>query len=277
MKSRKSKPSFACKDIIGNHPSKHPFGKFTQSSDGFSNNGVPHRTIFEIEEHRDQIVTCLRDALVQHHASPEAIERDKRRREAMLRLGFEAQQSRISHFPISPSTRKGNLGEVFLAEYLKVSADIELPVYRLRYNPNIDQSMKGDDVLAFDFDSEPVRIIVGESKFRTTPSKAAVVKIVEGLVNSHKGGIPVSLQFVADRLFESGKEALGEKVLDCVKLLVIDRLRLDYVGLLMGDNRCAQRISEHAECALHRLVMISFGINDPESLIEPCYCDLEDI
>ncbi|MFQ6963494.1 MAG: Hachiman antiphage defense system protein HamA [Oscillospiraceae bacterium] len=44
--------------------------------------------------------------------------------------------------------------------------------YRLRYNTNPDQSMKGDDVLLFDLDSDPVRIVVGESKFRGTPDEA---------------------------------------------------------------------------------------------------------
>ena len=34
--------------------------------------------------------------------------------------------------------------------------------------------MKGDDVLAFDLNSEPARgILVGEAKFRSTPSKAS--------------------------------------------------------------------------------------------------------
>ena len=44
--------------------------------------------------------------------------------------------------------------------------------------------MKSDDVLLFDLDAAPVRIIVGESKFRTTPDKQAVVDIVDGLVRS---------------------------------------------------------------------------------------------
>jgi hypothetical protein len=34
--------------------------------------------------------------------------------------------------------------------------------------------MKGDDVLAFDLDSHPVRVIVGEAKFRATSTKDSV-------------------------------------------------------------------------------------------------------
>lgn len=67
---------------------------------------------------------------------------------------------------------------------------MELPVYRLRYNTNPDQSMKDDDVLLFDLDSDPVRIIVGESKFRGIPDKQSVIDIVDGLVRSYKAGLP---------------------------------------------------------------------------------------
>ena len=38
--------------------------------------------------------------------------------------------------------------------YICAASGTCLPVYRLRYNPNIEQSMKGDDVLAFDFTSK---------------------------------------------------------------------------------------------------------------------------
>ena len=102
--------------------------------------------------------------LIRHHLSPEALDRDRQRLEAMQSLGFDADQSRMKLFPTNPSTQKGNLAEVVLAEYIAAANEVSLPVYRLRYNPNVEQAMKGDDVLAFDLDSDPVRVIVGESK-----------------------------------------------------------------------------------------------------------------
>ena len=44
--------------------------------------------------------------------------------------------------------------------------------------------MKGDDVLCFDLDSDPVRIIVGEAKYRGKASKAVIQDILEGLQKS---------------------------------------------------------------------------------------------
>ena len=66
-------------------------------------------------------------------------------------------------------------------------------------------------------DSNPVRIIVGESKFRGVPDKQAVIDIVDGLVRSNRAGLPVSLMFVADRLFESDNFEMAEKVQNCYK------------------------------------------------------------
>lgn len=221
------------------------------------------------------MIEGIHEMLVQHHADPKALKRSKQQREAMKRLGFEKEQAQLSRFPANPSTRKGNLAEIVLAEYVVAAGGVSSPVYRLRYNPNIDQSMKGDDVLAFDLDADPVRVIVGEAKFRGVSSRAAVKEIVDGLVRSHKGGVPASLQFVADRLFEAGQADLGGRVVECATLFALGKLRLDYVGMLLSDTQVAERVNKATQNSLRRLAMISLGVEDPNSLIEPCYSKLE--
>ena len=274
---RRKIPKVTCSDILGDHPTDcHPLGVLLTASDGSTESGVPHRTLSECTGQRKAIVECIREMLVRHHMSPEALERDRQRREAMQRLGFEDDQSRMKRFPTNPSTQKGNLAEVVLAEYIAAANEVSLPVYRLRYNPNVEQAMKGDDVLAFDLDCDPVRVIVGESKFRTISSKAAVIDIVEGLVRSYKGGIPASLQFVADRLFERGKADLGERILECATLFALEKLQLEYVGLLMSDTRTAKRMNHHMVNSLPRLAAISFGLDSPGSIVDPCFKGLEE-
>lgn len=271
---RKTK-AIDCNQIIGDHSAIHHFEVLFSALDQYTDTGVAHRALSEQAGKRDVIVANIREMLIRHHVSPEALERDNERRAAISRLGFSSNQDKISRFPSNPSTQKGNLAEIVLAEYLVSSSGVDLPVYRLRYNPNIDQAMKGDDVLAFDLDSDPVRIIVGESKFRTASSKAAVIEIVKGLVRSHKGGVPVSLQFVADRLFEMGNVDLGKKVSDCAILFALDKLQLDYVGLLMSDPRSSEMINKHAENLIHRLALISLNIESPDAIVIACFKDLE--
>jgi hypothetical protein len=177
----------------------------------------------------------------------------------------------VQRFPINLSTQKGNWAEILLAEYVAASSAAQLPIYRLRYNPNVDQSMKGDDVLAFDLDSNPVRILVGEAKFRSTPSKAVVEELVGALVKSHSGNIPASLQFVADLLFESGNNELGEKVAACNALFVQGQLQLHYVGLLVSGGDAHHHVQRNAKSGVSRLAVMSLGLADPAGIVSASF------
>jgi hypothetical protein len=262
--------------ILGDHPSpSHLFGQAFSSKDGETASKVQHRSLSEQDGVRKDVVAGIRQMLATHHVSPEAEKRSRKQREAIKRLGLETQQTRLKRFPANPTTRKGNLAEIVMAEYVVAANGISLPVYRLRYNPNVDQSMKGDDMLAFDLDADPVRVVVGEAKFRGVSSASAIKEIVDGLLRSHKAGLPVSLQFIADRLFEEGQNDLGGRVLECATLFAQDKLRLDYVGLLLSDRRSAERVDSSTPDSLRRLAIISLGIENPDSLVEACYQTLE--
>jgi len=263
------------KEILGNHP-EDSLGAFLNSVDTFTISDVPHRALSESRSENVELIKLLREMVVRHHVSPEAMGMDKKRREAIKRLGFEREQTGMKRFPTNESTRKGNLAEIFLAEYIVNSTNLDLPIYKLRYNPNIDQSMKGDDVLAFDLDSDPMRIMVGETKFRAISSKAAVVDIISGLLRSQRTDIPVSLQFVADRLFEKGEIDLATKVFQCSIQFALENLDIDYVGLLMSDLRTSEKFHKHTDNSIHRLAVISFSLDSPISIIGPCYEGLED-
>ena len=136
--------------------------------------------------------------------------------------------------------------------------------------------MKGDDVLAFDFDSDPVRILIGEAKFRGIPSRASVEEIVAGLIRSHQAGLPASLQFVADRLFESGNMDLGRRVENCAIFMALGRLDLQYVGLLLSNTNSKSYVDQYTNGDLRNLIMISLGIDDPNGLIAQCFEGIEE-
>lgn len=263
-------------EILGSHPEPDAFGCHTQAEDTITDSDVPHRALSQNDGSRDDTVEQLREALIQHHTSAEMRVRDQRKREDLRQLGYPVSDAETNRFPHADKTRKGNLAEVFLAEYIVASEDADLPVYRLRYNPNVEQSMKGDDVLAFDFHSKPVRILVGEAKFRKTPSKAAIEGIVAGLVRSHQAGLPASLQFMADRLFETDDIDLGRRVESCALLMARGRLDLQYVGLLLSNTDSKARVDRHTNGDLRNLVMISLGVDDPNGLVRDCFDGIEE-
>ncbi|ETT61796.1 hypothetical protein BSK66_24760 [Paenibacillus odorifer] len=258
--------------IINNYPSEnHPFSMSLTCSNENATNGVPHRCLIE-NGHHDVFLDHMTVALQNHHISPEALER---RRDLIESLRIIGAPMPLSPHPRNLSTQKGNFAEVFLAEYLCETTGAELPIYRLRYNPNIEQSMKGDDVLLFDLDSDPVRIIVGESKFRGVPDKQAVVDIVDGLVRSNKAGLPISLMFVAERLFEAGNSELAKKVQNCAILFVTNQLQIHYVGLLMSNHNTRRIVNTHASSELHNLLIISLNFESPETIVQQAFARLE--
>lgn len=259
---------------IGDHPSPpNDLGVRFVHADGHSTHGVPTRSLSESDSNIQQFVRAMRAWIRDHHARPVDLERDALRREALIRQGFKPE---ISRFPRDPNTQKGNWAEIFLCEYVKPCCHAELPVYRLRYNPNVEQSMKGDDVLAFDLNVNPVRIIVGEAKFRATSSKTAVIEIVKALERSHRGGLPASLQFVADRLFQEGNEELGRRIEECADLFVRNRLRIDHLGLLASNHLAPVHVEEHAKSSTPRLAVMSLNLSDGVGLVEACFNSLED-
>ena len=260
-------------DIVGEHPSSpNPFGARFDHQDGHSKHGVPTRSLSETDSDVEQFVALMRRFLRTHHSRPEDLERSRIKREALSRQGFPLS---LSRFPTNPRTRKGNWTEVFLCEYVVASCNANLPVYRLRYNPNIDQSMKGDDMLAFDLEANPVRIIVGEAKFRGASTKKAVIEIVNSLERSHQGGLPASLQFVADRLIQEGKEVLGQRIEKCADLFVRNKLQIDHIGLL-ASNHLAPLHVKTAKSSLRRLAVISMTLSDGQCLVESSFNGLED-
>lgn len=260
-------------DVVGAHPvSPHPIGVRFSSKDGHSEHRVPSRALSETDSDVDQFVAAMRECLRTHHSRPEDLERDRLRREALARQGLSLP---LTRFPTNPATRKGNWTEILLCEYVAASCNADVPVYRLRYNPNIDQSMKGDDVLAFDLEADPVRIVVGEAKYRGTSSKKAVTDIIESLEKSFRGGLPASLQFVADRLIREGNEELGKRIEACADLFVRNRLQIDHVGLLASNHMAPTHVEKNAKSSLRRLAVISMTLSDGEALVNSCFDGLE--
>ncbi len=268
-------PLITFAQIVGPHPAaSHPCWVLLTATDAHSIHNVPYRSLDKDPAQRAELVKIMGDWVVSHHVSAAAIARDRKRREALARQGLNDPTRRL---PSDTNTQKGNWAEVFLAEYIVAAVNATLPVFRLRYNTNVDQSMKGDDVLAFDFASHPVRILVGESKFRSTPSKATVDELITALEKSHHGHIPASLQFVAERIFESGNLALGEKVADCNVLFAEGKLRLDYVGLFVSTKKVHDYVRDNAKTTIPGLALISFALSDPSGIVADSFAKAGEI
>ena len=54
------------------------------------------------------------------------------------------------------------------------------------------------------------------------------------------------------------------------------RLDLQYVGLLLSDTRSKLNVDRHTNGDLRNLVMISMGVDDPNSLVRDCFDGIEE-
>ena len=195
----------------------------------------------------------------------------QKRQKNLKKLKKHNVSSTYSPYPHSPDTRKGNFAEIFLAEYLQEITTAKILVYRLRHNPNPEQSMKGDDVLLFDLSSKTKHIIVGESKFRSKPNTQTVKDITDGLKKSHDRTIPVSIGFVADHLRLEGKLHLAKKIDKCYLDLARGNISVDYFGMLMSNNNGTNNIINCPAPQLDNIQMISVVLNNPDSVVEDVF------
>lgn len=254
---------------IGEHPKSELFFNWCECEDVNIEPTKKYRKLSDKGINRDSLIEQLADWIIIHHASPKLLERFEKKKSILLKHEFKQYVEERMPFPINNfTTQKGNLGEIILAEYLKSSSKLELLIYKFRFNPNIEQSMKGDDILLFDKDNIKDKIIMGESKYRTTPDKSVVEDIMEAL---SKDNLPISLSFVRDRLYELDKEEISEQIDDLISEIYKKDIPIVYVGFLHSNHNVGNHVEKHLNSDNENLVLISYGEKNPEDLIKKSF------
>ncbi len=120
--------------------------------------------------------------------------------------------------PRDRRTRSGNFIEILACELAKKQG-YDVPVLRLQFNPNRDQSMKGDDILGFRVtggEASENAVLVGEGKFRSDFKREAVEEAYNGLKVKVRSG-PISMEFMAAILSREGNKQMAAKILQLRK------------------------------------------------------------
>lgn len=257
-------------DLIGRHPIKpDSFGIWLESNDHPHTVTKCHRELTEQASYsRKELIERLSDDIIKYHYPDERVERLVKN---YAKLGFKEYSDYLNKTLKTPTnliTKKGNLTEVILCEYICSSIQKKLThIYRFRYNPNVDQSMKGDDMLMIDYidDTDEIKVFLGEAKFRATPTKASVYKVSESLTKDKQ---PLSYTLLTDILLKDPETMeLGERLDDFVRDAIKSKGDITYVGLLLSDKRTSARVEKHLNNDNPNLVFVSLGIENPETLI----------
>jgi hypothetical protein len=192
--------------LIGKHPkATHILGEWLAHYDQPATTFKKHRKLEEKDNVRQKAINSIASWIIEHHIIPQKKEALKRKAKILQKYKFNRYIKSLGLLPTNDKTKKGNLAEIILVEYLKESTGFLPMVYKLSYNTNVEQSMKGDDVLLFNPAKVLGKVIYGESKYRSEPNKQVIEEIVSNLEGSKR--LPVSIGFVADRLYEAGNDS----------------------------------------------------------------------
>lgn len=254
--------------MIGRHPDRGIFNEWLKCTDTECTDIKIHRKLEQISFSKG-VLSEIANWIILHHVSEGKHKMLERKKEILSKYNFEAYANSLELFPQASITQKGNLGEIILCEYLQNTSQNKNLVYRLKYNPNVDQSMKGDDVLLLNKEDVSRKIIIGESKYRKTSAKSSVQSVSE--VYGKNLTLPISLTFIADRIFESGNEGLAERIYELNENLYKLNTKIINVGFILSDSKTSERVEVHMNSANKDFIIVSLGLEDPESLVSTCY------
>ncbi len=263
-------------ELIGEHPDNtHPFGKWLGANDLPDSATKCHRELTESTAVDDDLIEWMAKKIIGHHYTQFRIDRLK---EKYGSLGFEKYAEQHRKLPVADKVKKGNATEILLTDYVQTTQGKEfIKVFKLKYNPNVDQAIKGDDTLMVDLfeenGNEKIKIYLGESKFRKTPAK----DVIEDITNSlSKDTLPLSYTFLVEEIAKTD-EALARKLDDYIVQEVKDRGDLIYAGLLLSNTNTSRTVERHLNSDNSNLVFISVGIDDPEGFIESVFEKAEEL
>ena len=101
--------------------------------------------------------------------------------------------------------RRGDFGEVIAAQAIEAFDDLVVPVRKLRYQIDPNQTLPGSDVVAFDIDEDGQinALQFTESKYRSKPEKSVLVEAIKQLEKDRQKKFATTIHFLALRLSES--------------------------------------------------------------------------
>lgn len=206
---------------------------------------------------------CIQDTLTRMVHSYHTLSSSKISLLAALGYPLTSQAMIGDQRPKNADTRRGHLAEILACEFTREQLGYEIPVHRLRYNPNPDQSMKGDDILGFQFATvqrKPHNVLVGEAKYRTRYSSEAVMEAYKALCEGFRP-YPASVEFVATLLHLKGDQDKANLVRQVKNLLTsaprkVRRHYLLFLATKGRPNNPFERI-EKMEEVLDNLIVIN--------------------
>lgn len=266
------------KDLIGSHPTApNVFERWLDCSDIEPTDARCHRALTSKLPVTDPaLIQWLAERLVHHHYDHTRIDRLKQK---YRDVGFPEYAEQHRNLPRTDKTKKGNATEILLIEYIEGCQGKQLvKTFKLRYNPNVDQAIKGDDTLMLDIITDDkgidrLKIFLGEAKFRATPVKKVIDDISDSL---GKDKLPLSYSFLINEL---SRDPTTIAVADLLDKFLIREIKskgdIIYTGLLLSNTHASTVVERHLTTDNPELIFISVGMDNPQTLINEAFIQAE--
>jgi hypothetical protein len=150
----------------------------------------------ELRRSDDEVVAYLAERLNQARTDPEFL---RRMTEA---VGWDRASARVRTEPTIGA--KGDLGEVLTIASVEDFDQFDIPVVKLRFQINAQQTLPGTDIVAFvpASDGAIERLHFIETKLRTTRDNGAAAAAHKQLADRKKQAFADILDFIGERLYE---------------------------------------------------------------------------
>ena len=143
-----------------------------------------------------------------------------------------------SKLPKSSNIRSGDLAEILASEFIDRNLPYKVAIKRLRWKDHRDMPMRGDDVIAImtSKESEPIKFLKSEVKSRARLSKAVIKEARNTLDNNDGLPSPYTLTFISERLFETGKEYLADRIISTQLNKRISKQHVEHLLFTLSGN-----------------------------------------
>lgn len=131
------------------------------------------------------------------------------------RLGKPAAAAKLRvKLPEVTKIRSGDIGEILTTDYIDEKTVFSVPIKKLRWKDHRNMAMRGDDVIGIlvNQDNQTIKFLKAEAKSNQSLSRNVLTKARNELDLDEGLPAPHALEFVAERLRETGSQDLADLI-----------------------------------------------------------------
>ena len=232
---------------------QHSFKKIELKADEFQN-----------------LVGAIVDVLPDYYIDPLSIA------STLDRLGKPAAAKKLRlKLPEVKKIRSGDIGEILAADYIDEKTVYSVPVKKLRWKDHRNMAMRGDDVIGvlINQEEQTIRFLKVEAKSNKSLSRAVLKKARDELDLDEGLPAPHALEFIAERLRETGDQHLADII---EKVQLIDGIRANQVEHLLftftaSNPETLQKEAYETYSGNIKQSSVGFKVNNHQELIGSVY------